>query len=140
MEDESNCDIRLLLSYSNKTIAGIYLGPSFGRDTASFVLKRLVEHIQAKGVAETTLVQLCGDGRNANHVLGVAVSTAGNIAVVQELLSSWSRAECPSDFDQMVTWDEVAGSAHSDTEKRALYHHHRATDHDHRHHHLNNNL
>ncbi|KAL3486230.1 hypothetical protein BJX62DRAFT_246961 [Aspergillus germanicus] len=108
MENGSNCDTPVLLAYSNGTIAGMYLGPGFGRDTATSVLERLQKQVRENRVAETTLVQLCGVNRNAHHVLGVAVDTTGNVAAVQRLLSTWARAECAADLDEMTEWHNIA--------------------------------
>ncbi|KAL2831314.1 hypothetical protein BJY01DRAFT_240141 [Aspergillus pseudoustus] len=127
MEDHSNCDTPVLLAYSNGTVAGMYLGPAFGRDTVTSVLERLEKQVREKGVGESTLVQLCGKNRNAHHVLGVVVDTTGNIAAVQKLLSTWSKAECAADLDETTEWDKISGSevdrglgrsSRSDSERR----------------------
>ncbi|KAL4820368.1 hypothetical protein BDW67DRAFT_172610 [Aspergillus spinulosporus] len=128
MEDHSNCDTSVLLAYSNGTVAGMYLGPAFGRDTATSVLEHLRKQVREKGVGESTLVQLCGKSRNAHRVLGVVVDTTGSVAAVQKLLSTWSKAECAADLDETTMWDKISGSevdrhlgqsSRSDTEKRA---------------------
>ncbi|KAL6230234.1 hypothetical protein BDW75DRAFT_234560 [Aspergillus navahoensis] len=108
MGDDSNCDTPVLLAYTNGTVAGMYLGPGFGRDTATSVLGRLQKQVRENGVAETTLVQLCGVNRNAHHVLGVAVETTANVAAVQKFLSTWSNAECAADLDEMTEWDSIS--------------------------------
>ncbi|KAL2835332.1 hypothetical protein BJY01DRAFT_252754 [Aspergillus pseudoustus] len=110
MAEDSNCDVPVALGYSNRTVVGMYLGATFGRDTASSAIERLVKHAQENGFAETTVVQLYSDSRNANHVLGVAISPLGDVAVVQKLLAAWSQADCPSEFDQTFTWEDVPGS------------------------------
>ncbi|KAL3430403.1 hypothetical protein BDV09DRAFT_189290 [Aspergillus tetrazonus] len=128
MEDHSNGDTSVLLAYSNGTVAGMYLGPAFGRDTATSVLERLRKQVQENGVGESTLAQLCGKNRNAHHVLGVVVDTTGNVAAMQKLLSTWSKADCAADLDETAMWDKISGSevdrclgqsSRSDSEKRA---------------------
>ncbi|KAL2850300.1 hypothetical protein BJY01DRAFT_261581 [Aspergillus pseudoustus] len=121
MAKDGNCDVPVILGYSNRTVVGMYLGPAFGRDSASSVIERLVKHAQENGLAETTAVQLCGDPRNANHVLGVAISSLGDVAAVQKLLAAWSQADCPSEFDQNSTWEDVPGSE-SDADLRPAFH------------------
>ncbi|KAL2860831.1 uncharacterized protein BJX67DRAFT_386278 [Aspergillus lucknowensis] len=127
MENDSNCDTPVLLAYSNGTVAGIYLGPAFGRATATSVLERLEKQVRENGVGERALVQLCGVNRNAHHVLGVALDTTGDVAGVQKLLSTWSKAECAGDLDETAEWDGVpvsevdrglGRSSRNDAEKR----------------------
>ncbi|KAL4976283.1 hypothetical protein BDW66DRAFT_151227 [Aspergillus desertorum] len=119
MEKESNNDTSILLGCTNGTVAGMYLGPAFGRGTVSCVLERLEKQIREDGVGESSLVQLCGEKRNAHHVLSVAVDTTGNVAAMQKLLSGWSKAECAADLDETDTWDDISGSEVDDSLRRS---------------------
>jgi hypothetical protein len=91
---------------------GVYIGSSFARKSLSSIVARLSGEVNANadGVAATTLVQLCGEKRNANHVLGVAVDSTADIAAVQRALSTWSRyGQCVDDLESVVaSWDDIS--------------------------------
>jgi hypothetical protein len=107
LEDDSNCDSSILFSYSNGTAAGIYMGSSFDKRTVKPLVSQLVDHIKMSNPAGYMTVQLCGDERNSNHVLGLAVDTTGNIASVQSAIRSWSKAECVSELSSSSVWEDV---------------------------------
>lgn len=104
----TGCNSSLMLAYSNGTFAGVYAGPSFGKRSVSTVIKRLLDQIMTGGSADTMVAQLCGNERNSNHVLGVAIDTTGNLATVQSALKSWSKAECISNLDTSTTWEGLS--------------------------------
>ncbi len=90
------CDETAMFSYSHGLVAGVYLGPSFGRATVSSLVNRLIAHVKSSPTTpgSTLTVQLCEKGRNANHVLGLVVSTGGNITAAQNAVRSWNEAKC----------------------------------------------
>jgi chitinase len=81
-----------MFGYHQGVVAGIYLGPSFGKATVSSVMDRLLEQVHS-GSATTVTAQLCGEGRNAHHVSGMVVNTAGNITAVQNVVKDWNEAK-----------------------------------------------
>lgn len=107
-DSEANCDASIMFGYSNGTIAGVYSGSSFGKRSVSAVIKRFMDQVETDGSADTMVAQLCGDDRNAHHVLGVAVDTTGDLAAVQTFLRSWSAAECISGFDATSPWEDLS--------------------------------
>ncbi|KAL2862689.1 uncharacterized protein BJX67DRAFT_292234 [Aspergillus lucknowensis] len=102
MTTAPGCDDPIMFAYSNNTIAGVYVGASFGRETVASLTARLREEAVEAG---SITAQLCGRGRNARHVLGIAVDTTGNVAAVRAAVRSWSRAECLRDSDSQA-WRE----------------------------------
>lgn len=104
---DSGCESAgLMFSYTQGVIAGLYTGSSFGGATVSSVIGGLAEQIQAGG-SSTVVAQLCGNGRNADHVFGVAVSTSRNISSLQGAVKSWSDAKCVADLDSTTELKDV---------------------------------
>lgn len=95
--EEVSCDASVLFGYANGTIAGVYVGSAFSKASASSVLGGIIDNVKADGSSTAITAQLCGDERNANHVLGVAIDTTGDLAKVQEKVVSWADGECVSD-------------------------------------------
>ncbi|PSK36632.1 Endochitinase B [Elsinoe australis] len=89
-----DCDSKILLGYSNGVVAGVYTGQSFQSATLGTTLDAVKSYIDTNGVPEEFFTQLCGNTRNAHHVLGVAISSAGKVGVIQEALKRWNRAQC----------------------------------------------
>jgi hypothetical protein len=112
LEQRDPCgDQPVLFGYSNGTVAGVYIGSSFARKSLSTIVARLSGEGNANGdgVAATTLVQFCGEKRNANHVLGVAVDSTADIAAVQKALSTWSRyGQCVDDLESVASWNDIS--------------------------------
>lgn len=109
LENGSPCqDQPTLFSYSNGTVAGVYVGSSFDRRSLTSITASLSQQVSANGASETMIAQLCGDKRNANHVLGIAIDTTGNIAAVQNALVFWTRhGQCVEGLKSSATWDNV---------------------------------
>ncbi|KAK3939523.1 hypothetical protein QBC46DRAFT_459640 [Diplogelasinospora grovesii] len=108
------CAETVMFGYHQGVVAGIYLGPSFGKATVSSVMDRLLEQVHS-GSATTVTAQLCGEGRNAHHVFGMVVNTAGNITAVQNIVKDWNEAKCLTDFDtkselnDITVWENPRG-------------------------------
>ncbi|KAK3360576.1 killer toxin alpha/beta [Lasiosphaeria hispida] len=104
---------RTMYVHHQGAVAGIRLGSSFGSATISSVFQRMLEQLSASSISTTMTVQLCGNGRNADHVLGLAVSANGNITALQSIVRDWNEAKCVSDFEFKVelgavaVWEEV---------------------------------
>ncbi|KAJ5159039.1 uncharacterized protein N7500_008690 [Penicillium coprophilum] len=107
LEDDSNCDSSISFAYSNGTVAGIYMGSSFDKRTVKPVVSQLIDHIKTFNQAGSMTVQLCGEDRNSNHVLGLALDTTGDIATVQSAIRSWSNGECASELKKSSVWEDV---------------------------------
>ncbi|KAL8340475.1 hypothetical protein RB601_006532 [Gaeumannomyces tritici] len=94
-KDQASCSETIMFAYYRGVAAGIHLGASFGRgaDALSAVSKPLID--KAKSASGSTVaLQLCGYGRNVDHVSGLAVDTAGDIDAIQAAVEGWSEAMC----------------------------------------------
>ncbi|KID84077.1 hypothetical protein MGU_08730 [Metarhizium guizhouense ARSEF 977] len=85
-DDKSNCHNQILFGFSNGTVAGLYVGASFGKATVKSLVSSLLKSAMTDGHSSTMVGQVCGSGRNARHVLGLAVSTTGNLGAVQKMV------------------------------------------------------
>ncbi|KAL4905791.1 hypothetical protein BDW74DRAFT_184860 [Aspergillus multicolor] len=104
---KGHCGESVVFAHVNGTVAGAYLGPAFDQKTISSIISRLTDQVEKEGSSDTMAVQVCGKGRNAHHVLGVAVDTTSNVAAVQRALRSWKSAECIDSLDAAETWEKV---------------------------------
>ncbi|EFQ99450.1 killer toxin alpha/beta [Nannizzia gypsea CBS 118893] len=86
------CDETFIVGYSKEAVVAVYSGSAIdNKATISPILDRLPPLI---GYSKTAIVQLCGQGRNADHTFGIAVDTTGDVAAVQKAVVSWSNATC----------------------------------------------
>lgn len=100
------CEEAAMFAYYRGVAAGVYIGSSFGRNTVATVVKPLLEQVQA-GSQTTFAAQLCGEGRNAHHVLGLVVDTADNMTVVQEAVRGWNEAKCLTTLESRTELEDV---------------------------------
>lgn len=91
---KSNCNEKLLFAYSNGTVSGLIVGTSFSKATVKSSIAGFIADVKANGLASQVSLQLCGPGRNANHILGIAIDTTGDLAAVQKSLLAWDNAKC----------------------------------------------
>ncbi|KAK3317910.1 killer toxin alpha/beta [Apodospora peruviana] len=99
------CEETIKFAYHQGIVAGLYLGKSFGKATVSSAVSALLDKVQPGSSiisASTLTVQLCGDKRSGNHVLGLVVDVAGNITTVQNTVKDWHEAKCLGDFESKV--------------------------------------
>lgn len=81
-------------AYLGGTIVGVYSGRYVDNAATSSLLQSLSDRLVDE-VTDTTIMQVCGDGRNANNVLGVVADTTGlGLSNVQEVVAAWSNATC----------------------------------------------
>jgi hypothetical protein len=83
-----------MLGYYNGVIVGVYAGQAFGKVTGPSVIDELLSRLDE--ASSTTVIQLCGNQRDADHVFDIAVSPATDPATVQDALASWSNGNCSS--------------------------------------------
>ncbi|KAK2746097.1 hypothetical protein FQN57_003437 [Myotisia sp. PD_48] len=85
VKDNHHCSgATAIFAYAQGTVVGAFVGEKLTAESAAAGLK-------AQG---PDLLQVCGDGRNSEHVAGIAVDTNANFARVQKAIKSWSDAEC----------------------------------------------
>ena len=107
-EQDLECDASpFMFSYTRGVISGVYSGPFFGRATASNVIQKVLESIGSTAGSSDLVAQICGKGRTSDHILGVIISTSGNITAVQNAVRSWSEAKCVGDLDSSSELKDV---------------------------------
>lgn len=99
---ESSCGNSVVFSWHNGTVAAIWAGSAFRKDSLSSAVESLVADIRDEGVSEAMTAQLCNDDRNSNHMLGITIDTTGDLASVQKTVVSWTDGECVSDLDSSL--------------------------------------
>ncbi|KYK56202.1 hypothetical protein DCS_08170 [Drechmeria coniospora] len=93
-EDQANCHDQILFGYANSTVVGLYAGEAFGKATVKSVVTGILNSISTQGHSSTMTAQICGNGRNSHHTLGVAISTDGDLAAVLTAVRLWDGANC----------------------------------------------
>lgn len=93
----ATCDQTIFFAYAQGVAVGVYAGPAFDKSTLTTTFKAIEDRV-TQSLPASAVFQLCGDGRNANHVLGVALDTSGQLDYVQKAVSSWTNAECVGDL------------------------------------------
>ncbi|KAH7317180.1 hypothetical protein B0I35DRAFT_504621 [Stachybotrys elegans] len=91
-----NCDENIVYGYSQGVLVGLYAGLDIENRNLAF---GFVETVAARLDApdRRSIVQVCGNERNSNQHLGVAVDPSGDFAWTQQALRSWSEARCVTD-------------------------------------------
>ncbi|RYP87128.1 hypothetical protein DL769_000587 [Monosporascus sp. CRB-8-3] len=112
-QHENNCNERIVFGYSNGTVAGLYVGSSFGKATVTFAIDKVID--AANGLSSNVVAEICGAGRNADHVLGIAIDTTGNVAAVQKAVRDWDGATCAEDLtgssvSELKVWEQIEDS------------------------------
>lgn len=90
----TDCTKNIMLGYYDGVIVGVYAGQAFEKATAPSGIDELLSRIDES--SSTTILQLCGNQRDADHVLGIAVSPSADLVTVQDALVSWSKGNCSS--------------------------------------------
>ncbi|RVD86020.1 uncharacterized protein DFL_004316 [Arthrobotrys flagrans] len=94
-----NCGTVINFGYSNKTVIGLYVGGNVqNKVAADAFVRKFIDQIQSKGIAETTLAQYCGP--DSDYVLGIIANTKGDLAGVQRAVRSWSDSECVTGLER----------------------------------------
>ncbi|KAK3368853.1 chitinase [Lasiosphaeria ovina] len=87
-----NCDENILFACHNQTVAGVYIGAGLGKPIIASALDALAKSIGSSSSAPArTVVQLCGRDRQAERVLGIAIESDRNLALVRKSVLAWSK-------------------------------------------------
>jgi chitinase len=82
-------------AFSNGAVIGVYAGKNIDSATTNSLLQSLSDRVSSGKTADTTIMQVCGEGRNANNVLGVVADTTGSaLSSVQGVVAEWTNATC----------------------------------------------
>jgi hypothetical protein len=114
----TDCTKNIMLGYYDGVIVGVYAGQAFGKATAPSGIDELLSRLDE--ASSTTLLQLCGNQRDADHILGIAVSPTADLAAIQDALVSWSKGNCSSGSGKMSSvsfsaWEvpQLQGGVHA---------------------------
>ncbi|KAK3940475.1 killer toxin alpha/beta [Diplogelasinospora grovesii] len=97
LTDSSNCDTEFIVGWDRHAAVAVYSGAAIDNSaTAAAVVERLMAEAGTgdEPAPGSMLVQLCGGGRNADYVMGIAVDTTGDWAGVQRAVTAWSDGTC----------------------------------------------
>ncbi|AEO69851.1 8553ff05-870f-4b92-b10e-2b4ef4e5facd [Thermothielavioides terrestris] len=86
----------VLFGLTGNATFGFYLGSALQREGTgnTFVLNTILSAFRSRGLGGGLVAQLCGPGRAADHVLGLAVAVNGSFQAVQAAVRKWRQAEC----------------------------------------------
>lgn len=100
LKNEAQCDQRIIFASFSKSLIGVYTGSGIdGPKTASMFAQPLADHIRKNGIGTRVAMEVCGEGHNAAHTLGIVADPESDFAAVQRIMASWSKAVCISDAD-----------------------------------------
>ncbi|KAI0440064.1 glycoside hydrolase superfamily [Xylaria telfairii] len=103
LKDALNCEESIIYGYTRGTVVGVYVGPKIqNRGIASGLVQKTIDNLAAatsksNGAPTRQVTQVCGGGRNSDHVVGIVVDPFGDVAWAQKALRSWSEAKCVSE-------------------------------------------
>jgi hypothetical protein len=94
---QDHCGTKFLVSYYRGAVVAVYSGASIDNSqTLPSVLQQLSAQMADgdKPAAKSMALQLCGESRNADYTLGIAIDTTGDLAAVQKTIKGWSDGTC----------------------------------------------
>lgn len=99
----------VLFGLAGTAAVGLYIGKGLQNEGSSLValgaLERQLPALDIKG--DSLAVQLCGPGRDGDHIFGFMATSNASFSAVQDAVRSWSNATCLS-FDNST---RIRGSA-----------------------------
>lgn len=91
------CDSTFISGYFHQAIVGVYSGSAIEKSSAAHsIIPSLARQLNNSTMPQTTLAQLCGKDRNAEHTFGVVLDTAGNMENIQRSIKAWGSGHCVS--------------------------------------------
>lgn len=107
LTDSVHYETNFLIGYSKGAVVAVYSGAAIEKSkTLPNLVRVFEEHFDAMISPEPSknmYLQLCGEGRNGDHILGVAINTVGNLSAVQETVQTWSQAACVNNAEEHST-------------------------------------
>ncbi|GFG26431.1 killer toxin subunits alpha/beta [Aspergillus udagawae] len=99
----------LAFGYSQSAVVGVFAGAEVHQHgVTTNVLNNLLDYAEKNSVSKTTVVQLCqADGRGADYGIGIIISSAKHLPVVQEAVKTWVDGRCVSAADGDEDWMTV---------------------------------
>ncbi|KAM7205956.1 hypothetical protein V8F33_000786 [Rhypophila sp. PSN 637] len=97
LADEANCNQTLVYGYYKTALVGVYVGNKMQNKAAvsGLLMEELLDTLaKSDSSPGRHVAQVCGQGRNADHVFGIVAGDAGDIDWVREAVQSWTKAKC----------------------------------------------
>ncbi|KAF2003786.1 glycoside hydrolase family 18 protein [Amniculicola lignicola CBS 123094] len=97
-------------AYSQSSAIGLYAGVEVHQHgLTSEILEKLLEYVQAKALARTTVIQLCGtNGLGADYSIGIVATSSKNLPFIQKSVKTWADGDCVSQKNAGESWTQVA--------------------------------
>ncbi|KAH8882896.1 glycoside hydrolase, partial [Thozetella sp. PMI_491] len=93
----------VMFGLSGDATIGLYLGSALQNEGAGdFISRTVTSAISRKGVADGVMVQLCGGGRDADHVFGLVAAVNRTFESIQTAVQAWSNAMCLDGFSESL--------------------------------------
>ncbi|EGX88043.1 glycosyl hydrolase, family 18, putative [Cordyceps militaris CM01] len=96
-QESATCHTKSMLGYLNGTVVGVYAGTSINKASVHSVLEEITPLLTKEKVANAT-AQICDSRGSARDVVGVAISSNGDLAAVQDALRLWDRVDCAANL------------------------------------------
>ncbi|KFX97388.1 hypothetical protein V490_02811 [Pseudogymnoascus sp. VKM F-3557] len=108
-QSEASCNETIAFAYSGQAALGLYAGSGIqSQGITTTVLQQLRAYVEANGVSESLLVQLCAtNGRSSRFSFGIIVNTSNNLSSVQHALKTWRNGKCITEYDKEAAWQNV---------------------------------
>lgn len=92
---QDNCDESFIFAHYNDTLAGVYIGSQLGKGTAESSVQGLIDRYSKQPLPSQTVAEFCrANGTKPEHVFGIVVESARDLASVQDTVRGWSLGNC----------------------------------------------
>lgn len=109
---EPSCTENFLsFAYSQSSVIGLFGGSELHQHgVPAEVLNKFLKHAQESSVSETTVVQLCKQGRRgSDYAVGIIATSADHLDLAQDAVKSWADGRCVSaDGNANSDWTTVS--------------------------------
>ena len=93
--DTAKCEDSFVAGYHKTAAIGIYVGRAIDKTKSlPAAVRTLLTFIGEEKVIKNARFQLCGQGRDADHALGIVVDGSGYLSSIQDAVKAWSNATC----------------------------------------------
>jgi chitinase len=97
LEHPINCEENVIYGYTRGVLVGLYAGSKIqNRGVAAYFVQNALSRIAttSRESSGRTAVQLCGEGRDVSHTLGLVVDPSGDFVWTQSVIQAWSSGKC----------------------------------------------
>ncbi|OBT66981.1 hypothetical protein VE03_04242 [Pseudogymnoascus sp. 23342-1-I1] len=103
------CNETIAFAYSGQAALGLYASSGIqSQGIATTALQQFGAYVEANGVSESLLVQLCATkGRSSRFAFGIIVNTNANLSSVQHTIKTWGHGKCITEYDKAAAWQNV---------------------------------